>query len=111
MLETNYKEKQKKILKSTKFFFNINFEQNYQDLYYLSTWSKNCGNFLLRKKFLSNGFLFNLIESFKLLYRKIRVENTSYNFIKNFSEKSIIHIRCYSSNDDHVNTFRFYIIF
>ncbi len=87
MLETNYKEKQKKILKSTKFFFNINFEQNYQDLYYLSTWSKNCGNFLLRKKFLSNGFLFNLIESFKLLYRKIRVENTSYNFIKNFSEK------------------------
>ena len=87
MLNTSLKEKQKKILKSTKKIFNIKFEENYQDLYYLSTWSKNCGNYFLKKKFLVNDFFFDLIESFSLLYRKIRVENTSYNYIKNYSEK------------------------
>jgi len=50
MLNTSLKEKQKKILKSTKKIFNIKFEENYQDLYYLSTWSKNCGNYFLKKK-------------------------------------------------------------
>lgn len=78
---------QKKILRETLKRSLKNFARDYEDANYLSLWSKNCGNFYLKKRFLKNELFFNLLESFNLLFRKLMVERTKYRFLNYLPNK------------------------
>jgi hypothetical protein len=87
MLNNSIQQKQKKILNYLK-KYNHFLNNNYEDLYYFNTWSTNCGNFFIKKKFIQIGFIYKIQICFKLFYKKILDEKSEFSFKKNFLLKS-----------------------
>lgn len=99
-----FNEKINKIISFCNQLNQKSFSKDFSDKSYLNTWTNNFGYFFLKKKFYKINLLLLLFENFKLLYRKIRLESTTYNalkYLKNIESKKIFNlVISYQTNDN-----------
>lgn len=85
--------KKQKIIISYLRKYNKILKNNYEDVFYFNTWANNSGNFFIKNNFINLSFLDYLFISFRLLYKKIRDENSIFFSKQNLKSNDISKIK------------------